>query len=124
MGVISIASSGSSHRDYGDWSEFSNAAEVMKREVAGAKENAESAARELHNLKFNEINPELTSEALKREPAMSVKADAMNKDAVGKITAEQNREIERDTQGLQKELKDIDSLLARIEKLKGESGTK
>lgn len=127
--VVGVIALGSSHGDHSAYSRYSESSvdvrkEAMTRKVAGAKESAESAARELHNLKFNDINPELTSEELKRESAMSVNAAAMNEDAVEKITAEQNREIERDTQGLQNELKDIDSLLARIEKLKGESSAK
>lgn len=121
VGVIAIGSH-SDHHDHSNWHEYSNAAEVMKRKAAGLKENTESAARELHNFKFNEVNPNLTSEKLKQAPAMTVNLNEMNKNAVDKITQEQNREVQRDTRELQTDLQEIDKLLSRIEQLKGESG--
>ena len=119
-GVVASAVLHDDHSDYDNYdnydnySNYSDYAERKRRRIASLKSETESAASELSGYKRNIVNPQLNSQTLKNQSAMSVSEQEMNDDATSKI----NKQIEIDeiseTSNLEKELKTINSILEKI----------
>ncbi len=119
-GVVASAVLHDDHSDYDNYdnydnySNYSDYAERKRRRIASLKSETESAASELSGYKRNTVNPQLNSQTLKNQSAMSVSEQEMNDDATSKI----NKQIEIDeiseTSNLEKELKTINSILEKI----------
>lgn len=113
----------SAHSDYDNYDNYSNysdAAERQRKRLAAMKSDTESAARELSDYKYSIVNPELSSQNLKQQRAMSVKESAMDGDAKAKI----NRRIEYDEaveiSSLKTELELVDDILGKISAIEKE----
>ena len=119
-GIIAAA-----YEDYSvhsEHSDYSNAAEIMKRKVAAAEQDAEAAARDVHNFKVSDVNPKLKSEALRSQSAMTVREELLDQDAREKIQEAQAEAVQQETKAIREDIQTIDELLSRIEKLKAEEG--
>ena len=112
------------HSDYGDYDNYNDAAERKKRRVSALKAEAESAAQELSGYKKATVNPRLSSEALKRKPAMSVSETDMDKDAKSAIRQKMQAQISSETRDAEAQIKEIDKLLARISEIQKEESEK
>ncbi len=117
--VVAAATHGdhSAHSDYdnyGNYGDYSDAAERRRKRREGMKPEIESSANELSTYKRSIVNPQLSSQSLKAEKAMTVDVDAMDLDARSKINSKINIEELSQTGDLRKELDEIDGLLAKI----------
>lgn len=100
--------------NYGNYGDYSDAAERRRKRREGMKPEIESSANELSTYKRSIVNPQLSSQSLKAEKAMTVDVDAMDLDAKSKINSKINIEELSQTGDLRKELDEIDGLLAKI----------
>lgn len=121
IGVIAYDNHSDWH-EYSDWGEYSDAAERKKRRIEALRQETEAAARDLADYKKASVNPNLTSQTLKRTPAMTVSTEALNKDARQTIDRKVERETDSAVQTEKDALKEIDSLLKRIEEIEKEEG--
>lgn len=112
------------HEDYSDHYDhtesYSDAAERRRRRIEAAKQETESAARDLSSFKRSTVNPQLTESGLRQASAMTVSESAMDADARrtidGKVKAETDTAVRADEQTLA----EIDLLLARIQEIEEE----
>lgn len=107
---------------YGDWGEYSDAAERKKRRLEALKQETEAAARDLSDYKKTSVNPELTSQSLKRSPAMVVSPADLDRDAKATIDRKKEQETDSAVKTDQEALQEIDSLLKRIDEIEKEEG--
>ena len=108
----------SRYSDYSDYSNYSDAAERRRRRIENLKSEAGKAAQDLEDYKRTTVNPKLDSASLKQENAMTVSEEAMNKDAIQKIDASQKRSIQTNTSDVEKQIREIDELLNKINRIK------
>ncbi len=110
----------SDHYSYDDWGEYSDAAERRRRRLEAGKQETEAVARDLSSYKKVTVNPQLVDETLKRTPAMTVSENAMNQDAMKKISSEENRKNDNAVKTELQRIEDIDFLLKRIREIEKE----
>lgn len=118
--VYDNLSSHSDYSDYDDYGDYSDYEEQRKRKIRSMKDDAKSDARELSNYKDNSINPELTNSDLISQSAMRVSVPSMDSDVKGRINTEIADASDNETAELRAELDEIEKLIKKIEKIKGE----
>lgn len=123
VAIIGAAMSQDDYSDgysYDDWGEYSDAAERKHRRLEAAKQETEALAQDLSSYKRLTVNPQLRDQILKQEPAMAVSKEAMDQDAVGKISEEENREKDHAARIQAQKIEEIHVLLNKIQKIEEE----
>lgn len=110
----------SDYSNYSDYDNYSDAAERKKRRIEALKGETRSAAQSVSEYKQSDINPKLSSQELKQEPAMRVSVSAMDTDVQSKIRKEMERQIAQETGDEARELEAIEALLQRIGEIQRE----
>lgn len=95
--------------------------EENARKLTALKSDTEYSARELSAYKNSTVNPQLTNWSLKNSPAMKADIDAMDLDVRGRINSQINAEESSQTDGLKRDIAEIDRLLEELSRIKMEA---
>lgn len=124
IGGLLLSDTSDSYSYYSDYSDYDDYDDIEVRRLKRLevlKSDVESAVGELEDYKEDTVNPELESDKLKAETAMKVSAAAMDKDVNRKIQNQIDAQMQKKAGGLQQELKEINNLLKKIDKIEREN---
>lgn len=113
--------SDSSYSDYSTYDDYDDAEVRRIKRIETLKRDIELEMETYSDYKRYTVNPELESDSLKRETAMKVSFVALDKDAKGKIQKQIDAQVETKARTLQQELKEVDELLLKIDKIEREN---
>lgn len=122
--VIGGAMSYEDHSDYSAYSrysEYNDYAERERRRKDALRAEIQSAKEALTGYKKSTVNPHLENQALIQADAMEVSENAMDQDAKKVLQKKQDREIEKETGELERQIDEITALLKKVRKVREEN---
>jgi len=106
--------------DYDDYDDYDDEAERRRRRMARIKNDIESEKININAYKVDSINQYLQSQELKRQSGVTVSVSEVKKDGNKKISDEIKEEIDKRSFSTSDEVKEINLVLKRIEKILAE----
>lgn len=115
------------HSDYSDYSNYtysnySDAAERRKRRLETKNREINQQKYTINTYKTNNVNEYLKSPSLKQQSGVDVNVEAVRKDGDSQIDEVIKGNIDRDSFDLKAEIKRIDKVIDKIDKILGEEG--
>jgi hypothetical protein len=107
----------SDHSDYGNYDNYSDAEERRRRRKNAKQAEVDSCVQDINQYKNYNINPYLSDQTLIAQSGVEVSVEKVRQDGSAKIDHEEEETVSRDTKDIKKEIEEIDSVLAAIDRV-------
>lgn len=107
----------SNYSDYDNYSNYSDAAERRKRRQTQKMGEINNKRYEVNTYKSESVNEYLQSDHLIQTPGVEVSVTSVKTDGDKKLQADESRMINSESALLKKEIKQIDDLIGKIDKI-------
>lgn len=105
----------SDYSNYGNYSNYSDAAERRRCRMEEKEAEIRLAVQDVNQYKINHVNAHLKDRSLIAEPGETVSLNAVEQDGKAKIDLEEKKKIVEDTSDIQREVDEIDAVIAAID---------